>query len=276
MPCGVRFPCWPWPRSPEGRILDEFTAITGHHRKHRIRLLGGTADNKYKRVQGRRIYDEAVREEVIVVWEASDRICGKRLKAALPPFVDSMERHGHLSLDRGVRERRLSASAATLDRLIKPIRTTAAGLYRVPLYTAWWQPNLYVMDGGSSPAGQGAVPGGRGAGGPAKGQKLSALIDLLIETYVNPAGDRHQIHTVSGPSARLSASGSGPEGPGDAAHGAAVRGRPSPGAGGGSGAAGVNPATPFAGPGGTLAWCPAGLDRGHKSKRCSSWTGDGA
>ena len=137
MPCGVRFPCWPWPRSPEGRILDEFTAITGHHR---IRLLGGTADNKYKRVQGGRIYDEAVREEVLVVWEVSDRICGKRLKAALPPFVDSMERHGQLSLDRAVKERRLSASAATLDRLIKPIRTTAAGLYRVPLYTAWWPP----------------------------------------------------------------------------------------------------------------------------------------
>ncbi len=33
--------------------------------------------------RGRRIYDEAVKEAVILVWEASDRICGKRLKAAL-------------------------------------------------------------------------------------------------------------------------------------------------------------------------------------------------
>ena len=70
-------------------------------------------------------YDEAVREAVIVVWEASDRICGKRLKAALPNFVDSMERHGHLSLDPVVRERLLSASTATLDRLLRPIRATA-------------------------------------------------------------------------------------------------------------------------------------------------------
>ena len=67
------------------------------------------------------IYDEAVPEAVIVVCEASDRICGKRLKAALANFVDSMERHGHLSLDPVVRERFLSASAATLDRLLKPI-----------------------------------------------------------------------------------------------------------------------------------------------------------
>ena len=112
-------------KKDKGRILDEFTAITGHHRKHGIRLLGGTADNKGKQALGRRIYDEAVREAVIVVWEASDRICGKRLKAALPNFVDSMERHGHLSLDPAVRERLHSASAATLDRLLKPIRATA-------------------------------------------------------------------------------------------------------------------------------------------------------
>ena len=112
-------------KKDKGRILDEFTGITGHHRKHGIRLLGGTADNKGKQALGRRIYDEAVREAVIVVWEASDRICGKWLKAALPNFVDSMERHGHLSLDPVVREHLLSASAATLDRLLKPIRATA-------------------------------------------------------------------------------------------------------------------------------------------------------
>ena len=28
----------------------------------------------------RRVYDDAVREALIVLWEASDRICGKRLK----------------------------------------------------------------------------------------------------------------------------------------------------------------------------------------------------
>ena len=117
-------------KKDKGRILDEFTAITGHHRKHGIRLLSGTADNQGKQVVGRRIYDDAVREAVIVVWEASDRICGNRLKAALPNLVDSMERHGHLSLDPLVREHILSASAATLDRLLKPIRPTAGSRRR--------------------------------------------------------------------------------------------------------------------------------------------------
>jgi len=58
-----------------------------------------------------------------VTWEAADRICGKRLKAILPAIVDAMERHGHLHLDPDVRKRLLAASAATIDRLLGPIRS---------------------------------------------------------------------------------------------------------------------------------------------------------
>ena len=100
--------------------------MTGHHRKHGIRLLGQSGNDREQQPavkKGRRIYDEAVRQAVIVVWEAADRICGKRLKAALPHLVESMDRHGHLDLDPRVRQRLLAASAATLDRLLQPIRT---------------------------------------------------------------------------------------------------------------------------------------------------------
>ena len=113
-------------RKDKSRILDEFIAVTGHHRKHGIRLLSQWEDGgeKVGVPRGRRIYDEGVREVVILIWEASDRICGKRLKAALPHLVDSMERHGHLDLALEVRWRLLTASAATLDRLLKPVRAT--------------------------------------------------------------------------------------------------------------------------------------------------------
>ena len=113
----------------KSRILDEFIAVTGHHRKHGIRLLGQSGDDGEQQPavkRSRRIYDDAVGEALIVVWEAADRICGKRLKAALPHLVESMERHGHLDLDPRVRQRLLTASAATLDRLLQPIRTPAA------------------------------------------------------------------------------------------------------------------------------------------------------
>ena len=113
-------------------ILDEFIAITGHHRKHGIRLLGqlDEVDGVPRQARSRRIYDAAVREAVIVIWEVSDRICGKRLKAAMPHLVESMERHGHLDLDPEVRDWLLAASAATLDRLLKPIRSTAGSRRR--------------------------------------------------------------------------------------------------------------------------------------------------
>ncbi len=65
-------------------ILDEFVALTGYHRKHAIRVLNGNTVTPTVRRGRRCVYDEAVTEGLIVLWEASDRICGKRLKALLP------------------------------------------------------------------------------------------------------------------------------------------------------------------------------------------------
>ena len=111
-------------RKDQSRILDEFSAVSGYHRQHGIRLLAqsGAAEEQLPGVRSRRIYAEAVREAVILVWEAADRICGKRLKASLLHLVESMERHGQLDPDPQMRRRLLSASAATLDRRLKPVR----------------------------------------------------------------------------------------------------------------------------------------------------------
>ena len=116
-------------RQDKSKILDEFIAVTGHHRKHGIRLLARSAEGSdgTSAAKGRRIYDEAVRKVVILIWEASDRICGKCLKAAMPHLVESMERHGHLDLDPEVKDQVQSASAATLDRLLKPVKAKVAG-----------------------------------------------------------------------------------------------------------------------------------------------------
>ena len=64
---------------------------------------------------------------VIVIWGASDRICGKRLKAAMPHLVESIEHYGHLDLHPDAKMRVLSASAATLNRLLQPVKATVAG-----------------------------------------------------------------------------------------------------------------------------------------------------
>jgi len=111
------------PRAEKTRALDEFVAVVGCNRKHAIRLLAGaTGDAPEPNPIDRRTYGEAVREALIVLWEAADRICGKRLKAALPGLVEALERHGHLTLDPTVREQILTISPATIDRLLGPTR----------------------------------------------------------------------------------------------------------------------------------------------------------
>ena len=104
------------------KILDEFVATTGYHRKHAVRLLGGEGFGGKAAPIRNRVYDEAVRQALTVLWEAADRVCGKRLKALIPTLVDAMERHGHLDLDSVVRSRIMQISAATIDRLLAAAR----------------------------------------------------------------------------------------------------------------------------------------------------------
>jgi hypothetical protein len=66
-----------------------------------------------------------VREAMIVIWEASDRICGKRLRLLLPILVEAMERHGRLHLAPEVRARLVAMSAAMIDRALVDIRQQA-------------------------------------------------------------------------------------------------------------------------------------------------------
>ncbi len=118
-------------RVERGRILDEFAAVTGLHRKHAVRLLRGRAPSRQSGSRpGRRVYDVAVREALIVVWEALGRVCGKRLVALVPLLIDAMERHGHLQLALEVRGGLLAMSAATIDRAPREVRVQAGGRTR--------------------------------------------------------------------------------------------------------------------------------------------------
>ena len=110
-------------RADKSRILEEFAMTTGYHRKHAMRLLrAGPSDKRSAPRPLRRIYNAAVREALIVMWEASDRVCGKRLKAIIPTLVAAMQHHGHLALAAEVHGLLLKMSAATIDRVLAPQR----------------------------------------------------------------------------------------------------------------------------------------------------------
>src|ERR1700761_3258431 len=102
------------------RILDEFIAATGYHEKSAIRALNAAPAAKQRQTRHRpSLYDEAARAAVVVLWEASDRVCGKRLKALLPILIPALERNGHLKLNEELRPKVLSMSASTIDRLLR-------------------------------------------------------------------------------------------------------------------------------------------------------------
>ena len=109
------------------KILDEFVALTCYHRKHAIRVLRGEFSPATEVRQRNRVYDEAIAQALTVLWEAGDRVCGKRLKPLTPMLVDAMERHGHLDLDPAIKTKILQISAATIDRVLASTRAHIDG-----------------------------------------------------------------------------------------------------------------------------------------------------
>lgn len=103
------------------QLLNEFCAVTGYHRKAAVRVLGHPSAGGGRRGTRAR-YGLPVARALRQLWEASDRICSKRLAPFLPELVDVLERHGELSLEPEVREPLLRVSASTIDRLLRPYR----------------------------------------------------------------------------------------------------------------------------------------------------------
>lgn len=123
------------PKAEKQKILDEFTATTGYHRKYANRLLKHyeanratkQPSNQQPKPDRRRKYDDDVKEALIVVWETASQLCSKRLVPFLPQLVDALERHGHLNLSQETRAKLLTISPATVDRLLADVRRAKSG-----------------------------------------------------------------------------------------------------------------------------------------------------
>ena len=143
-------------------ILNEFCSVCGYHRKYAIRLLNQRGKPKTRRRAGRKpIYASSEFMTALKrIWFASDQMCSKKLKAAIPLWLPFYEKR-YKALSQDTQDKLLSVSAATIDRLLKPVRiahgrkglggTRPGSLLKsqIPIRTDFWdvsQPGFMEAD----------------------------------------------------------------------------------------------------------------------------------
>lgn len=105
----------------KGRILDEFTVLTGYNRSYARYVLrrAGRVKAQTRNITAgpspprKKQYDEGVLIVLRKVWKTMDYICGKRLAPVLGETVRVLERFGEITLDDESREKLGRISAAT-------------------------------------------------------------------------------------------------------------------------------------------------------------------
>ena len=152
--------------------LDEFTAATGYHRKHAIRVLKNKVQVQNHRKRKAKTYRTVYHGEVIQaleqIWEIYGHICSKRLQPYLPEAIRVLERSKEIQLSEDTKEllslapparAGVKISSATIDRCLRPIRiksphglsTTKPGsllknLIPVRTFTEWDQEKAGFME----------------------------------------------------------------------------------------------------------------------------------
>jgi hypothetical protein len=118
-------------RAEKGRILDALCRTTGWHRKHAVRALRRRVVDKAVETpapgQRKRRYGATIKDALTALWEASDRVCGKRLVMMIPTLVPALAQHGRLQLSEGEQAQLLTVSAATIDRMLDDVKVAVAG-----------------------------------------------------------------------------------------------------------------------------------------------------
>lgn len=110
-------------KAEKRRMLDEFTAATGYHRKYALRLLKHGYPRRKGKPKGRQaIYRGEVLSALEQIWEVYGRICSKRLQPYLPEGLKVLERCGEIQLSAETKRLLLTISSATMDRCLQPVR----------------------------------------------------------------------------------------------------------------------------------------------------------
>jgi hypothetical protein len=111
-------------RNYKSQLVGELVELFGYHRKAALRALRPKAPvlrAPFARGRPKEYSPDTLLPPLKAIWLAALQPCGVRLKACLPEWLADYEADPR-RLDPDVRQGLLSASRATLDRLLVPAR----------------------------------------------------------------------------------------------------------------------------------------------------------
>jgi hypothetical protein len=123
-------------RAERSALLSEFVNNTGYDRNYAVSLFNyavsllrhpqAKAASQSKPALPKRprskTYGTQTQKALEQIWRIAGGICGKRLVPLLPEMIEALERFGEITLEPNIREKLLTISPATCDRLLKVIR----------------------------------------------------------------------------------------------------------------------------------------------------------
>src|SRR5271167_2206952 len=135
------------------KLIDQAVQMLDYHRKAAIRALRRPALERGPLIlTGRPTkYEPSLLVPWLQpIWQATDYACGRRLVAMLPEWIPAYEAQ-EKSLSGEAREKLLSASGRTLDRLLEPLRVQGTGRsltrpgtllrHQIPIRGSVWEEN---------------------------------------------------------------------------------------------------------------------------------------
>ena len=140
-------------KKDKSKILEEFVQVCGYHRKYAIAKLNAFKRRRpfSKQRRGPKpIYQHPeILNALKEIWIATNLICSKRLKAAIPHWIGFYQaEYGYLPVE--ITKKILKVSPATIDRILHPIKhlyrgkgrcATKPGLllkHHIPIKTNQW------------------------------------------------------------------------------------------------------------------------------------------
>ncbi len=139
-------------RKGKSLILNEFCSTSGLSRKHAISIFNGLPlSRKDKPIPRRKYYNpEQLLIPLKTIWLASNQMCSKRLKAAIPLWLPHYEKSYNLETE--TKQKLLAISDRTIDRILHPLKinkkrscgTKPGSLLRnqIPIKTNQWNETM--------------------------------------------------------------------------------------------------------------------------------------